>query len=169
MKGAGEASDGARWLEAERAELEAVLLTADGVVRDAKRQRAEVARLQGCLRDLRMANAPRTVAADRLRAIVAQREALAAEMRRALRRMRLQWLWLQLRVVVRVILRALPYVLGVVALIAALVLLIANYDLVRAFIEAQLYGAPVSGGATAPAAPAPAGPVTGGGANAPSP
>lgn len=169
MRGADEASDGARWLEAERAQLEAVLQTADGVVRDAKRQRAEVARLQGRLRGLRMANAPRTVAADRIRALVAQREALAADVRHALRRMRLQWLWLQLRVVVRVILRALPYVLGVVALIAALVLLIANYDLVRAFIGAQLYGAPVSGGAAAPAAPAPAGPVTGGGANAPSP
>lgn len=169
MRGSGEASDGALWLEAERAELEAVLQTADGVVRDAKRQRAEVARLQGRLRDLRMANTPRTVVSDRLRTIAAQREALAADLRHALRRMRLQLLRLQLRVVVRAILRALPYVLGVLALIAALVLLIANYDLVRAFIEEQFFSATVSSGAASPAAPAPAGPVTGGGANAPSP
>jgi hypothetical protein len=169
MRGVGEVSDGAQWLEAERAELEAILQTADGVVRDAKRQRAEVARLQGRLRHLRMVNAPRTVAADRLRAVVAQREALASEMRHTLRRMRLQWLWLQLRVVVRMILRALPYLLAVVALIAAVVWLLANYDLVRAAIDAQLNGAPVSGGPTAPTTPAPAGPVTGGGANASSP
>lgn len=161
--------DGARWLEAERAELEADLQAADGVVRDAKRQRAEVARLQGLLRDLRVANAPRTVAADRLRAIAAQREALASELRHALRRMRLQLLWLQLRVVVRIVLRALPYLLGAVALIAALVWLVVNYDLVRATIDAQFNGAPVSVGPTAPTAPAPAGTVTGGGANAPSP
>ena len=98
--------------------------------------------------------------------------ALAAEFRRALRRMRMQLLWLWLRVVVGKILRALPYVLGVVALIAALVWLIANYDLVRDFIEQQFFSAPVSGGpaATSTTPPAaPAAPVTGGGANVPSP